>query len=204
MSDDPLEWKIQTLRGQLLELGSAIRQLNQSGLDSATAQLLLSRKRAELEDLMKRGRSDGRPALADSKTGQKNIPLGPPALELLNSLASVMTTEWVFPARSGPGPFMGVEKVWNRIRERAGFPELRIHDLRHSFASMGLAGGSTLTVIGALLGHSDVKTTAQYAHLSADPVRTAADRISGAMATAMGGASMNADIVQLDASRKRA
>ena len=52
-----MEWKIQTLRGQLLELGSAIRQLNQSGLDSATAQLLLSRKRAELDDLMKRGRA---------------------------------------------------------------------------------------------------------------------------------------------------
>jgi hypothetical protein len=58
VNDDPLEWKIQTLRGQLLELGSAIRQLNQSGLDSATAQILLSRKRAELEDLMKRGRSN--------------------------------------------------------------------------------------------------------------------------------------------------
>jgi hypothetical protein len=56
--EDPLDWKIQTLRGQLVELGSAIRQLNQSGLDSATAQLLLSRKRAELEDLMRRGRAD--------------------------------------------------------------------------------------------------------------------------------------------------
>ncbi|MDP1581888.1 MAG: hypothetical protein Q8M18_00495 [Bradyrhizobium sp.] len=59
---DPLDWKIQTLRGQLVELGSAIRQLNQSGLDSATAQLLLSRKRAELEDLIKRGRADARTA----------------------------------------------------------------------------------------------------------------------------------------------
>ena len=58
MNDDPVEWRIQTLRGQLLDLGSAIRQLNQSGLDSATAQLLMSRKRAELEDLMKKGRSN--------------------------------------------------------------------------------------------------------------------------------------------------
>lgn len=68
MSDDPddrknpLDWKIQTLRGQLVELGSAVRQLNQSGLDSATARLLLSRKRAELEDLIKRGRADVRTA----------------------------------------------------------------------------------------------------------------------------------------------
>ncbi|MDO9059406.1 MAG: hypothetical protein Q7U92_10360 [Bradyrhizobium sp.] len=53
MSDDPLDWKIQILRGQLVELGSAVRQLNQSGLDSAMAQLLLVRKRAELEDLIK-------------------------------------------------------------------------------------------------------------------------------------------------------
>ncbi|MDP1869660.1 hypothetical protein [Bradyrhizobium sp.] len=60
--EDPLHWKVQTLRGQLVELGSAIRQLNQSGLDSATAQLLLARKRAELEDLIKRGRADVRPA----------------------------------------------------------------------------------------------------------------------------------------------
>ena len=60
--EDPLPWKIQTLRGQLVELGSAVRQLNQSGLDSATAQLLLSRKRAELEDLIRRGRADVRTA----------------------------------------------------------------------------------------------------------------------------------------------
>ena len=62
MCDDPRDRKIQTLRGQLTELGSAVRQLNQSGLDSATAQLLLSRKRAELEDLIKRGCVDARTA----------------------------------------------------------------------------------------------------------------------------------------------
>ena len=60
--EDPLQWKVQTLRGQLVELGSAVRQLHQSGLDSATARLLLSRKRAELEDLIKRGRADVRTA----------------------------------------------------------------------------------------------------------------------------------------------
>jgi hypothetical protein len=58
VNDEPLAWKIAALRGQLLELGSTIRQLNQSGLDSATAQLLLARKRAELDDLMKKGRSN--------------------------------------------------------------------------------------------------------------------------------------------------
>ena len=73
MSVDPVEWKIQTLRGQLLELGSAIRQLNQSGLDSATARLLLSRKRAALDDLMKRGCGDGIfPDASDVAASERN------------------------------------------------------------------------------------------------------------------------------------
>jgi hypothetical protein len=63
VNDQPLPWKIATLRGQLVELGSAIRQLNQSGLDSATAQLLLSRKRAELDDLMNEARRSRRRAM---------------------------------------------------------------------------------------------------------------------------------------------
>jgi hypothetical protein len=65
VNDQPLPWKIAALRGQLVELGSAIRQLNQSGLDSATAQLLLSRKRAELEDLINDARGSNRRALPD-------------------------------------------------------------------------------------------------------------------------------------------
>jgi hypothetical protein len=60
VNDDPLVWRIAALRGQLLELGSAVRQLNQSGLDSAAAQLLLVRKRAELEDLMKLAKQSSR------------------------------------------------------------------------------------------------------------------------------------------------
>jgi hypothetical protein len=65
LNDEPLPWKIATLRGQLVELGSAIRQLNQSGLDSATAQLLLSRKRVQLDDLMNEARRNRPRAMAD-------------------------------------------------------------------------------------------------------------------------------------------
>src|SRR5262249_42027270 len=124
--------------------------------------------------------------LKQSKTGPKTIPLGPAPLELLTSLLSVRgNSEWVFPSRDQAGPFLGLEKVWARVRELTGDPGLRIHDLRHSFASMGLARGNALAVIGALLGHSDVKTTARYAHLCDDPLREAADEISRAMADAM-------------------
>jgi hypothetical protein len=66
--------------------------------------------------------------------------------------------------------------------------EVRTHDLRHGIASVGLASGDALPIIGKLLGHSDVKTTARYAHLADDPVKAAANRISGSIAAAMAGA----------------
>jgi len=123
--------------------------------------------------------------LRDSKTGPKILVLGAPAQEVLASFSRSESIPWVFPAISGRGPYQGVEKVWRQLRIAAGFANLRVHDLRHSFASVGLAGGDALPVIGVLLGHADVKTTARYAHLSDDPVRMAADRISGAVAAAM-------------------
>jgi integrase len=123
--------------------------------------------------------------LGNSKTGPKVVQLGAPAAKVLASLPHDRHAIWVFPARSGPGHFQGLEKVWRLLRIAAGLPNLRLHDLRHSFASTGLAVGDALAVIGALLGHADVKTTARYAHLADDPVRIAANRISGAIAAAM-------------------
>jgi integrase len=123
--------------------------------------------------------------LGNSKTGPKIVLLGAPAQKLLAELPRSGNTPWVFPASSGQGHYQGVEKLWRVLRIAAGLPNLRLHDLRHSFASAGLAGGDTLPVIGALLGHADVKTTARYAHLAEDPVRLAANRISGAIAAAM-------------------
>jgi integrase len=123
--------------------------------------------------------------LGNSKTGPKIIPLGAPAQKVLAALSRDRNSSWVFPASSGQGHYQGVEKLWRRLRIAAEFPNLRLHDLRHSFASTGLAGGDALPVIGVLLGHADVKTTARYAHLADDPVRAAADRISGAIAGAM-------------------
>jgi integrase len=134
--------------------------------------------------------------LRDSKTGSKNIPIGAPAKEVLASVAAVAGTDFVFPATAGKGRFQGVERVWSKVRETAGFPSLRLHDLRHSFASVGLARGDALPVIGAILGHSDVKTTSRYAHLADDPVRKAADEISKTVEAAFH-MSRQADVVQL-------
>jgi integrase len=126
--------------------------------------------------------------LGDSKTGAKVIPIGAPAREVLAGHAAAENTAYVFPAASGASHFQGVEKVWRNVRAAAGFPNLRLHDLRHSFASVGLARGDALPVIGAILGHADVKTTSRYAHLADDPVKLAADGISQTVAAALSGA----------------
>jgi len=134
--------------------------------------------------------------LADSKTGAKIVPIGAPASEVLSRIPVLDRSPFVFPSSSGEGAFQGTEKIWRRVRERTGFPNLRLHDLRHSFASIGLARGDALPVIGAILGHADVKTTSRYAHLADDPVRQTADGISKAIAAALSGEAA-ASVVQL-------
>ena len=74
-------------------------------------------------------------------------------------------------------------KVWAKVRQRAGLQSVRLHDLRHSFASVAAAGGVSMQVIGGLLGHSDVSTTSRYAHLSATPMRNAAEAIGNELMT---------------------
>jgi len=127
--------------------------------------------------------------LGDSKTGAKVIPIGAPAREVLAALPVMEGSPYVFPSATGDSHFQGVEKIWRNVRASAGFPTLRLHDLRHSFASAGLARGDALPVIGAILGHADVKTTSRYAHLADDPVKLAADAISQTVAAALSGVS---------------
>jgi integrase len=98
--------------------------------------------------------------------------------------------------------FVGIDKAWRLIRSRAGLPDLRLHDLRHSFASVGAAGGESLYVVGKLLGHSQPATTARYAHLADDPMRAAADRISGTIAAHLAGRS--GEVVDIEEARRRA
>ena len=126
--------------------------------------------------------------LRDSKTGPKVVQLNTPALEVLARLAERRRSEWVFPARDGKRPIWALASAWNRIRRSAGFPDLRMHDLRHSFASVGACSGQSLLVIGALLGHRLAATTQRYAHLSNDPIKSASEAIGARIAAAMSGA----------------
>lgn len=125
--------------------------------------------------------------LPDSKTGEKRIPLGAPALAVIAALPRVDGNPYLLPGDKKDMHFVGLPKAWERIRARAGLDDVRLHDLRHAFGSVGASGGDSLLVIGALLGHRDAKTTQRYAHLQDDPIRAASNRISGAIAAAMAG-----------------
>jgi len=122
--------------------------------------------------------------LDDSKTGRKVVPLGAPALTILAE--TPRAGDWVFPDPKHPNePIRGLDWAWVGIRNEAGMPELRIHDLRHSFASVALAGGSGLHLIGKLLGHADTSSTQRYAHLADDPLKAAADRVAQTISVTM-------------------
>lgn len=123
--------------------------------------------------------------LPDSKTGQKRVPLGAPALELLASLPRLEGNPHVFPGEVEGQHLVGLPRIWNAIRLKAELPGVRLHDLRHSFASVGAGAGMGLVVVGKLLGHRDPKTTARYAHIAEDPAKAAADRIAGALSASM-------------------
>ena len=90
----------------------------------------------------------------------------------------------MIPGLRADGGSAAIQKTWKRARAAAGLANVRLHDLRHSFASVGAAGGLSLPVIGALLGHKHSTTTARYAHLS-DPLRAANDAVGARIAAAM-------------------
>ena len=121
------------------------------------------------------------------KTGAKVIPLGAPALEILHNLPTVAGNPHVLASTRGKGPVSRLPEAWERIRTAAGLGDVRLHDLRHSFASVGASGGQSLLIIGKLLGHRTASSTQRYAHLSDDPLRSTADRIAGEIAARLAG-----------------
>ncbi len=123
--------------------------------------------------------------LAESKTGARFVYLSPPALEVLNGLERKEGNPFVITGAKRGAHLINLRKPWGRIRKKAGLENVRLHDLRHSFASVAVAGGLSLPLIGALLGHSQPQTTARYAHLADDPLRQAANLIGGRIAAAM-------------------
>ncbi|MDR3376709.1 MAG: site-specific integrase, partial [Ancalomicrobiaceae bacterium] len=123
--------------------------------------------------------------LPDSKTGAKLVAIGQAVIDLFKTIPKVKDNPYVITGQVEGQHLTDMQKPWRRLRKRAGLDGLRIHDLRHSFASDALQLGEDLPMIGKLLGHTQVQTTARYAHLKTDPIRAAADKVSDAIATAL-------------------
>jgi integrase len=123
--------------------------------------------------------------LPDSKTGAKNLYLPPGALAVLEALPRMAGNPYVLPGDRPGAHFIGVQKPWQRIRRLAALPDLRLHDLRHAFASVAVAGGDSLFIVGKILGHRQSSTTERYSHLAPDPALAVATRTAERLADLM-------------------
>lgn len=123
--------------------------------------------------------------LPDSKTGPCALYFNPQALQLLEGLKEESSSEWVIEGNVPGNPLVNLRKPWHRIRKRASLDDVRLHDLRHTFASFAVAGGMSLPMIGKLLNHTQPVTTQRYAHLAPDPVRQANAELGALLANMM-------------------
>ncbi len=123
--------------------------------------------------------------LPDSKTGAKPIYLSPAALTVIDGLPRIEGNQYMLTGHVTGGHIVGLHRAWARVRKTAGLDGVRIHDLRHSFASTAAARGGSLLMIGKLLGHAQAVTTQRYAHLAADPLRELNDQAGKHIADAL-------------------
>jgi integrase len=126
--------------------------------------------------------------LPTSKTGKKTIVLNAPALAILTSLPRVggYVIAGTSAGTKDEKPRSDLKKPWKAVSKRAGLDGVRIHDLRHTHASVGAGAGLGLPIIGKLLGHTQSATTQRYAHLDNDPLKKASEHIGSRLAAAMG------------------
>lgn len=132
-------------------------------------------------------------SLPDSKSGAKLIPLNKPAIEILRQIPRIQNNPYVITGRKDGAHLVEMEKPWQRIRKTAKIEDVRIHDLRHSFASVAVSGGMSLPLIGKLLGHTQAQTTQRYAHLALDPLLVASNSVASSLMAAMTETSKNDD-----------
>ena len=169
-------------------LGAALRAAEANApAQVAIIRLLLytGARVGEIRDLRWEWVQPPRLSLPDSKTGPKTIWLNSQAQAILAGLPRREGCPFVFPNPAGTGP-VWVSPWWTSFRRTCSMPDLRIHDLRHSFASTAIMDNVPLATIGKLLGHLLPETTAKYAHLADDVIADAARRISGSLAQAIG------------------
>ncbi|MEM8948917.1 MAG: tyrosine-type recombinase/integrase [Pseudomonadota bacterium] len=147
--------------------------------------MLTGARRGEALDLEWSMVQGDRAALPDSKAGPKCLWFAMSVQQLLASLDRVETSPYVFVRFGGRGIASSLDRVWRDVRRHAGLDDLRLHDLRHSYASVAVGSGEELRTVAVLLGHSQMVTTLGYAHLVDQPVMAAAQRIDNHLAEAI-------------------
>ena len=176
---------------ELLRLTKALaKHPDKAAADAIRLLLLTGARRGEVLGMGWEDVEDGTWSKPPSSTKQKEhheIPLSAPALQLLSDIRKRQRPRapFVFPGDGATGHRVELKKDWALITKAAGIEGLRIHDLRHSYASQLVSGGASLPLIGALLGHANPSTTARYSHLQHDLLRAATERV-GAVITAAG------------------
>jgi integrase len=174
---------------ELMRLAGALAKLrDQQSADIIRLLLLTGARRGEIlqarwADIDLEARTWTKPAATTKQRLDHSVPLGAAAIKLLTGIqeARKTGTEWVFPGDDA-GPRRDIKEAWATACAKAGIQGARVHDLRHTFASVLISSGLSLPIVGALLGHSTPATTARYAHLLQDPLRAAIER-AGALVT---------------------
>ena len=123
--------------------------------------------------------------LEDTKAGRSVRSLSAPALELITAQPRLDGSAFVFPGKISGKPLQEIQRIWYAVRHAAGLDDVRLHDLRHSVASTAAAQGHSLYLIGKLLGHKYLRSTARYAHLADEARRAMADSVAGAIGNAL-------------------
>ncbi len=175
--------------GEFARLGSVLAAMEAEGrlsIHAAAAFRLLMLTGCRRDEVATLRWSDvdlaaGELHLAQTKTGARTVTLSPEAVQVLAGLPRVADTPWVIAGPRAGTRITNLSEQWRRVRARADLGDVRLHDLRHSWASRALALGESLPMIGRLLGHSRVETTARYAHLARDSVHEAASQIAASI-----------------------
>ena len=158
-------------------LGAVLKRHDGNAMAAAVRLLLLTgARKSEIMTLQWQDFREGHLFLRDGKTGPRTVWLSSAARKVLDGLPR--SGAWVFPGRSGTGPASGLDKFWQALRDEADLRDVRLHDLRHSYASLGIQAGETVLTIGRLLGHGNPGTTLKYIHLADRTVREAVDAVA--------------------------
>jgi integrase len=177
---------------ELARLGKALSQAEESGAAwqaVGCVKLLLAtglRKDEALSlkwsdvDLERR-----RLVLPETKTGRSVRPLSRSAIAILTGIRGRSSDSWLFPASRGAGHFVGLQKVWVQIRSAARLGDVHLHDLRHTVGAAAASAGTSLVIVGRMLGHKKARSTERYAHVAPDVAADVADQIAEGIAHAV-------------------